>query len=77
MQHWHKGRGLKQKLLSRKRIKDLGCKLPLCLRNERTFSWTYRKTIDSVKITKEKAGKSRIGPCGGVDPLQNGKRNGG
>jgi hypothetical protein len=56
MQHWHKGRGLKQKLLSRKRIKDLGCKQPLCPRNERTFSWTYRKTIDSVKITKEKAG---------------------
>jgi hypothetical protein len=49
-------RGLNQKLHSRKRIKDPGYRLPLCPRNERTFSWTYRKTIDSVNIEKEKAG---------------------
>jgi uncharacterized C2H2 Zn-finger protein len=76
-------RGLKQKLHSRKRIKDPGDRLPLCPRNEKIFSWTYRRTINSVKIVKEKAdlmphrGKSRIVPCGGVDPLQKGKRNGG
>jgi hypothetical protein len=39
-----------------KRIKDLGGRLPLCPRNKKTSSWTYRKTIDSVKITKQKAG---------------------
>jgi hypothetical protein len=39
-----------------KRIKDLGGRLPLCPQNERTSSWTYRKTIDSVKIAKQKAG---------------------
>jgi hypothetical protein len=49
-------RGLKQKLLGGKCIKDLGGRLPLCPRNERTSSWTYRKTIDSVKIAKQKAG---------------------
>jgi hypothetical protein len=32
-----------------KRIKELGGRLPLCPRNERTFSWTCRKTIDSAK----------------------------
>jgi hypothetical protein len=49
-------RGLQQKLQGRKRIKDLDGRLPLCPRNERTSSWTYRKAIDSVKIAKEKAG---------------------
>jgi hypothetical protein len=48
-------RGLKQKLQGRKRIKDPGDRLPLCPRNERIFSWTYRE-IDSVKITKQKSG---------------------
>jgi hypothetical protein len=38
----------------RKGLEDLGGSLPLCPRNERTSSWTYRKTIDSVKITKQK-----------------------
>jgi hypothetical protein len=49
-------RSLKQKLHSRKRIKYLGGRLPLCPRNEKTFSWTYRKTINSMKIAKGKAG---------------------
>jgi hypothetical protein len=53
-------RGLKQKLQGSKRIKDLGGRLPLCPRNEKTSSWTYRKTIDSVKIAKQKAGSWRI-----------------
>jgi hypothetical protein len=39
-----------------KPIKDLGGRLPLCPRKERTSSWTYRKTIDSVKIAKQKPG---------------------
>jgi hypothetical protein len=75
--------GLKQKLQSNKRIKDLGGRLPLCPRNERTSRWTYRKTIDSVKGAKQKAdltsrrGKSRTGPCGGVDLLRKGNKNGG
>jgi hypothetical protein len=47
--------GLKQKLQGNKRIKDLGSRLPLCPRNKRTSSWTYRKTIGSVKIAKQKA----------------------
>jgi hypothetical protein len=47
--------GLKQKLQGSKRIKDLGSRLPLCPRNERTSSWTYRKTIDSMKIAKQNA----------------------
>jgi hypothetical protein len=38
-----------------KGLEDLGGRLPLCLRNERTSSWTYRKTIDSMKIVKQKA----------------------
>jgi hypothetical protein len=43
--------GIKQELHSRKRIKDLGDRLPLCPRNERTFGGIYRKTIglDTVK----------------------------
>jgi hypothetical protein len=49
-------RGLNQRLQGSKRIKDLGGRRPLCPRNERTSSWTYRKTIDSVKIAKQKAG---------------------
>jgi hypothetical protein len=46
-----KDQGIKQKLHSRKRIKDLGDRLPLCLRNERTFSRIYRKTI-GLEIVK-------------------------
>jgi hypothetical protein len=49
-------RGLNQKLQGSKRTKDLGGELPLCPRNERKSSWTYRETIDSVKIAKQKAG---------------------
>jgi hypothetical protein len=52
---YFKNRGLKQKVQGSKRIKDLGGGLPLCPRNERTSSWTYRKTIDSLKIAKQKA----------------------
>jgi hypothetical protein len=37
------------------RTKDLAGGLPLCPRNERTFSWTYRKTIDSMKIAQQVA----------------------
>jgi hypothetical protein len=37
------------------RTKDLAGRLPLCPRNERTFSWTYRKTIDSMKIAQQVA----------------------
>jgi hypothetical protein len=51
-----KNRGLKQKLQGSKRIKDLGDRPLLCPRNERTSSWTYRKTFDSMKIAKQKAG---------------------
>jgi hypothetical protein len=51
-----RNRDLKQKLQSSKRIKDLGGRLPLCLRNERISSWTYRKTTDSMKFAKQKAG---------------------
>jgi hypothetical protein len=51
-----KDRGLKQKLQGIKQIKDQGGRLLLCPRNERTSSWTYRKTIDRVKIAKQKAG---------------------
>jgi hypothetical protein len=40
----------------RKGLEDLGGRLQLCPRNEKTSSWTYRKTIDSVKIAKQKAG---------------------
>jgi hypothetical protein len=43
--HGIRDRGIKQKLYSRKRIKDLGGRRPLCPRNKRTFNWTYRKTI--------------------------------
>jgi hypothetical protein len=50
-----KNRGPKQKLHGSKQIKDLGGRLPLCPRNERTSSWTYKKTIDSVKIAKQNA----------------------
>jgi hypothetical protein len=49
-------RGLKQKLEGRTRIKDLGGRLLLCPRNEKTSSWTYRKTIDSVKIANQNTG---------------------
>jgi hypothetical protein len=64
----------------RKGLEDLGGGLPLCPRNEKTSSWTYRKTIDSMKIAKQIAGsfprrgKSRTGPCGGIDPLQSEKK---
>jgi hypothetical protein len=34
------------------RIKDLGGRLSLCPRNERISSWTYKETIDSMKIEK-------------------------
>jgi hypothetical protein len=44
---------IKQKLHSRMRTKDLAGRLPLCPRNERTFSWTCRKTIDSMKIAQQ------------------------
>jgi hypothetical protein len=47
--------GIKQKLHSRMRTKDLADRLPLCPRNERTFSWTYRKTIESMKIAQQVA----------------------
>jgi hypothetical protein len=40
----------------REGLEDLGGILPLCPGNEKTSSWTYRKTIDSVKIAKQKAG---------------------
>jgi hypothetical protein len=46
-----KDQGMKQKLHSRTRIKDLGFRLPLCPRNERTFSGIYRKTI-GLEIVK-------------------------
>jgi hypothetical protein len=46
-----KDHGIKQKLHSRKRIKDLGDRLPLCPRNKRTFSGIYRKTI-GLEIVK-------------------------
>jgi hypothetical protein len=49
-------RGLKQKLQGSKGIKDIGGRLPLCPRNERTSSWIYRKTIDSLEIAKQNAG---------------------
>jgi hypothetical protein len=51
---------LKEKLRKhyedRKGLEDLGGGLPLCPRNEKTSSWTYRKTIDRMKIAKQKAG---------------------
>jgi hypothetical protein len=40
----------------RKGLEDLVGRLPLCPRNEKISSWTYRKTIDSMMITKQKAG---------------------
>jgi hypothetical protein len=49
-------RGLKLKLQGSKWTKELGGRLPLCPRKERTSSWIYSKTIDSVKIGKQKAG---------------------
>jgi hypothetical protein len=48
-------RGLKQTPQGSKWVKNLGSRLPLCLRNERTSSWTYRKTIDSMKSAKKEA----------------------
>jgi hypothetical protein len=33
----------------RQGLEDLGSRLPLCPRNKRTSSWTYRKTINSAK----------------------------
>jgi hypothetical protein len=74
-------RGLKQKLQGSKRKKDLGGRLPLCPRNEKTSSWTYRKNIDSVKIPKQRAGSyRRVAENQGMDlvevsaPLQNEKK---
>jgi hypothetical protein len=37
-------------------MKDLGGRLPLCPRNERTSSWTYKKTINTMQIMNQKAG---------------------
>jgi hypothetical protein len=44
--------GIKQKLHSRKQIKDLGERLPLCPRNKRTFSGIYRKPT-GLEIAKQ------------------------
>jgi hypothetical protein len=43
----------------RKGLEGLGGRLPLCLRNERASNWTYRETIDSVKIAKQSYVSSR------------------
>jgi hypothetical protein len=70
-------RVLKQKLQGSKRIKDLGGRVPLCPRNDRTPSWTYRETIDSAK---QKGGsyaasrKIKDWTLWRVDPLQNKKQ---
>jgi hypothetical protein len=40
----------------RKGLEDLGGRLPLCPINEKISTWTYGKTINSVKIVKQKAG---------------------
>jgi hypothetical protein len=55
MKQYHKGPRPKT-IQGRMWIKDLGGTLPLYPRHERTLSWTYRKTIDNVKIAKQKAG---------------------
>jgi hypothetical protein len=63
----------------RKGLEDLGGRPPPCPRNERTSSWSYRKTIDNGRSRNKKPDltprrrKSRTGPCGGVDRLQNEK----
>jgi hypothetical protein len=52
---WLKGK-VQTHYEGRKGLEDLGGRLPLCPKNERTSKSTYRKTIDSAKIAKRKAG---------------------
>jgi hypothetical protein len=72
-------RGLNPKLQGSMRIKDLGGRLPLCPRNERTSSWAYRKIIHSVeakgRIFRQVAENQGLDLVEGSTPSKKEKRN--